>query len=235
MSVWSYIGLCGSSETGLCFLCVCRKWCCWCQNCEQLGMLAQSAPVLQVSFSLLCMTLQTPKTRTKLTNLTHKTYSLGIIDRLLTLIALSANNAFHGPPEMFIFWACSFLYGGLSLCRSHTVTAMLSTQQISGVGPAGLCPAASCQWGMLTLIDRAAACQDGPRLACGVHYRACDSSWCGEQCVIHIRLHTAPLYSSGLHKGVSLKLDDLAPVKVSVALHLLWERSLSITSGLTCI
>ena len=71
-----------------------------------------------------------------------------------------------------------FLCGGLrplSQCRAHTVTAGLSTQQISGVGTSSLSSAASCQWGMLTLIDGAAVRQDWPRLACGVHYRVCDS------------------------------------------------------------
>lgn len=51
-------------------------------------------------------------------------------------------------------------------------------------------PAALCQWGTLTLVDGAAVCQDWPRLVCGVHYRACDSSRGGEQCVILIMLRT---------------------------------------------
>lgn len=32
--------------------------------------------------------------------------------------------------------------------------------------------------------------QDGQRLVCGVHYRPCDGSTGGEQCAIHIMLHT---------------------------------------------
>lgn len=50
-------------------------------------------------------------------------------------------------------------------------------------------PESSCQWEMLTSIDRGAVCQCWPRLACGVHYRACDRSTGGEQCVIHIMFH----------------------------------------------
>lgn len=114
------------------------------------------------------------------------------------------------------FCMCVFLFlcGGLrplSLFRAHTVTAGLNTQQISGVWTSSLSPAASCQWGMLTLIDGAAVCQGWPRLACGVHYRVCDSSWGGEQCVIHIMLHTkVPLYASELRKGVSFILGNVA-------------------------
>lgn len=48
------------------------------------------------------------------------------------------------------------------------MTAGLYTQQISRVGTSSLSPAALCQWGMLTLIDGAAECQDWPRLACAV-------------------------------------------------------------------
>ncbi len=88
-----------------------------------------------------------------------------------------------------VFFLCGVLRP-LSLCRAHTVTAGLSTQQISGVETSSLSPDASCQWGMLTLIDGSAVCQEWPRLACGVHYRACDSSTGGEQCAIHIMLHT---------------------------------------------
>lgn len=40
------------------------------------------------------------------------------------------------------------------------------------------------------LTDRAAVCQNWPHLTCGVHYTVFGSSQSGEQCVIHIRLHT---------------------------------------------
>ena len=102
--------------------------------------------------------------------------------------SLSEYDAFGSSPQLYDR-TCVFFCGGLwplSLCWSHTVTAGLNTQKISGAGMSSM---SLCQWEMRILIDGAAMCQDGPRLAGGVHYRACDSSTDGEQCVIHIMLH----------------------------------------------
>lgn len=78
----------------------------------------------------------------------------------------------------------------LSLCGGHTGRAGVNIQQTSGVGTSSLIPQ-PCVCGGCSLYG-ASACQDG--LVCGVHYRACDSSRCGEQCDPHQVAHIGLAY-----------------------------------------
>lgn len=102
-----------------------------------------------------------------------------------------ARKSFWEPPsDSMSVCMCVRMLEGYSPLKPGVGPAELNTQQISGtdqwdwdVHPWAFRPYA-------TLIDGAVLCQDWPCLACGVHYRASDSSWCGEQGVIHIMIHT---------------------------------------------
>lgn len=88
-----------------------------------------------------------------------------------------------------------------------------------GMGCSALSPAASCQWGMLTLIDGPARCQDWQHLVCGVHYRACEGSL-GENSVWHTSCYRQiPLYVGESKKdNVSYILGNVA----SMIFDVLW-------------
>lgn len=89
-------------------------------------------------------------------------------------------------------------YGPWACRRAHTVTAGLFTQQISGVGTSSLSPAASCRWGTLIFNRRSSRVPRWATFGWRCSLQACDSSTGGEQCVIHIVLHTE---ACGLKKG----------------------------------
>lgn len=73
--------------------------------------------------------------------------------------------------------------GPLSPCRAHILAGGLSTQQISRavVVQRGWALHPLVRIMMLIFRNNGAACQDGPCVECGVHYRPCDGSAGGEQ------------------------------------------------------
>lgn len=97
--------------------------------------------------------------------------------------------AFGSPPRTLCLCVCVCACGGLQPPKAwgRACRAQHSADQWDwDVHPWAFQPYA-------TLIDGAVLCQDWPRLVCGVHYRASDSSCCGEQCVIHTYTHTPPV------------------------------------------